>query len=579
MQMAMSPAEAAARSHSPQNNNAKSRVATRSLAPTLEVVSPTLSSQQLPALDPLSPACSHPDARGDASGASRVAPVPSSVSSRSVASGSLQCSREQEDIFGSVAEHLPPEKYAELLAAFTSPSKSLNQQTVDEPQQSIVADRAVAARLAQKEASVARVEPRVKAVSLTSRAAAHANLLCAEEAATEYDCRARAADHQARGRVSQLLVKVESIKARQRAAAAAEQALRLEFDQTVAASEATSGEAARVAEAGASQRASHVDAVRVRRPVVNGMPPEFLRVASPHLSFAPENSITAGPAVAAADGVDPRLAHLPSDMMGDIQQLFRWPDPGGRMTSTQGGRRSTHRKVFVRLRGSESIARLVLPLCRVPECHLTILHRPPPVCRPKCFLPLSVSSPSSASTTPTSLKYSLTSRRNLRRLPSTAVLHRRPTYNSRERGCCRRRSTPRPTVLLLLLRRYSLSNTTPTLSIFRHEDTNRLHTTGHQRLRLSMGRLHLFGPTTAPHLCLNNTTSEHHCRHRRYSINNNNSEHRHRLHRININSEHRRHRRHHHSIINTIPVHRRRRRRRRGRGLPRCAIRDNIFRL
>ena len=121
-------------------------------------------------------------------------------------------------------------------------------------------------------AAVARVDDRAKVLSPTSRGAAHANLLCAEEAAHANDAQPWGADYNALKRAKELQQQVAPIRLRQAQAVEAQRLVDLELAQATAACQAASDDAVRIAEARAVRRTTHVDEVRLRRDVVARMP-------------------------------------------------------------------------------------------------------------------------------------------------------------------------------------------------------------------------------------------------------------------------------------------------------------------
>ena len=93
-------------------------------------------------------------------------------------------------------------------------------------------------------------------------AAAHANLLCAEEADHTHDAQARGDDYyQASTRAKVLQQKVPSIRLRQAHAVEAQRLVDLELAQATEACEAASDDAVRISEAGAVRKAVHIDEV------------------------------------------------------------------------------------------------------------------------------------------------------------------------------------------------------------------------------------------------------------------------------------------------------------------------------
>ena len=126
-------------------------------------------------------------------------------------------------------------------------------------QPSFASNTKVVQNLAVHEAAVARVDAHARALSPASMADAQANLLCAQEAARDDDRRIREQD-------------LRAVRARQAAVLATQRALDLELTQVSAASEAASSGAARIADAGAALRASHVDDVRMCRAVIARLP-------------------------------------------------------------------------------------------------------------------------------------------------------------------------------------------------------------------------------------------------------------------------------------------------------------------
>lgn len=133
------------------------------------VISPNLSNaREQPTLGPPSPTRSHSDARGDASVLPPVASAPSPVLSESHRSGPVQCSREQEHVVGSVAELLPADKLAELLASFSTPEPLQEVANEQSPtQRSVAAHLSVVEQLTAQEIAVIGVDARAKALAPT----------------------------------------------------------------------------------------------------------------------------------------------------------------------------------------------------------------------------------------------------------------------------------------------------------------------------------------------------------------------------------------------------------------------------
>lgn len=139
-----------------------------------------------------------------------------------------------------------------------------------------------------------------KNLSPTSRAAARASLLCAEEAATSHDTQARSDDFRALKRAKELQRQVAAIRLKQAQAVEAQRLIDLELAQATAACESASDDADRIVKADAVRRAAHLDEVRLRREVVARLP-----AVSSDLVASGKNGGAAGAAPrrgAAADG-------------------------------------------------------------------------------------------------------------------------------------------------------------------------------------------------------------------------------------------------------------------------------------
>ena len=285
--------------------SADGRVKTRSMSHHPDVISPAHSSQKPHSLEPPSSPRSHSDAHSQAS---VLSPLVSAHSPRSSQPSLQQCSREQEDMLGSLVDTLSPKKMAKLLAAFSIAPPDLLSSGVAAPSgtpphstsgggqgptskqsaASVEADRRMAADVAAAEAAMSRVDDVARVLSPSSRATAQANLLCAEEAARAHDLNARGDDFAARQKHAGLQQKVTALRDQQRRAADAQLRLASELAQATAASEAASDDVARISEAGAVRRAEHVDAVKLRREVVASMPAPVVpgKVAGGGLRFA-----------------------------------------------------------------------------------------------------------------------------------------------------------------------------------------------------------------------------------------------------------------------------------------------------
>ena len=172
--MAMSAADAARAAARDLANNknekseksAASRVVTRSMStPDVVFTDPPLAPPST-ALDPPLQT-SHSDAANPALVLSPVVSSPSASPSRP----SLQCSREQEDMLGSLVDTLSPPTMAKLLSTFAIAPAAPAQPTTSQPSKptpppqttdSVAADRQMAVNLAAIDATVARVDDRAK---------------------------------------------------------------------------------------------------------------------------------------------------------------------------------------------------------------------------------------------------------------------------------------------------------------------------------------------------------------------------------------------------------------------------------
>ena len=187
-------------------------------------------------------------------------------------------------MLGSLVDTLSPTTMAKLLSTFaiapvapappttSPPPVDPNQTPPPQTPDSVAADRQMAVDLAAIDAAVARVDDRAKVLSPSSRAAARASLLCAEEVTTTHDAQARSDNFNALNRTKAMQPQVAAIRLRQTQVIEAQRLVDLKLAQATAACDSASDDADRIAKAGAVRRAAHLDEVRLRREVVARLP-------------------------------------------------------------------------------------------------------------------------------------------------------------------------------------------------------------------------------------------------------------------------------------------------------------------